>query len=52
MIEGNHDVLVDATEFEAAAKDAKLPLLLDAESTFAVPGRRTPVQFWESPGAS
>ena len=45
LIEGNHDVLEDAAKFERAARDAKLPLLLDEQATFAVRGRRTAVQF-------
>jgi uncharacterized protein len=44
MIEGNHDVMHDAREFEGAVKDAGLPLLLDESKTFRLPGRPTPVQ--------
>lgn len=45
MIEGNHDVFEDAAKFEQVMRDLRLPLLLDEQATFVIPGRRTPVQL-------
>ncbi len=45
MIEGNHDLLHSVDQFEKTVRDEGLPLLLDEEKTFHVPGRVTPVQI-------
>ncbi|QOV88244.1 metallophosphoesterase [Humisphaera borealis] len=45
FIEGNHDVHEDALAFEKAMLDAGVPLLMDQERTYAIPGRSTAVQF-------
>ena len=45
LIEGNHDIMEGAMKFERAMKEAGVPLLLDEQRVFRVPGRATPVQF-------
>jgi len=54
MIEGNHDLLDNALDFEWMARTAGLPLLIDQARTIRVPGRQTPIQLlglcWGVPG--
>lgn len=45
MIEGNHDLIDKPARFYTDVPAAKIPLLIDREMTFELPGRPTPVQL-------
>jgi predicted MPP superfamily phosphohydrolase len=54
MIEGNHDLIEDAVEFDRRTRAAGLPLLVDETMTFSISGERVQLlgMRWGTPGGN